>query len=131
MNALQKNKSGNGNTVHGRSALENNTTGFNNIALGFDAGRNVTTGNNNIHIGNSGVASDTTTIKVGTVGLQNKTFIAGISGINSGAAAIHVLVDGTGRIIQALQRRDPGHGRKEQRSYASSTSNLSLFESLF
>ena len=98
VNALRDNKTGSSNTATGRNALEKNTTGFNNIALGFDAGRNVTTGNNNIYIGNSGVASDTTTIKIGAAGLQNKTFIAGISGVNSSAAAIPVLIDSNGQL---------------------------------
>jgi len=46
--------------------------------LGYLAGENLTTGNNNIDIGNLGVAGESNTIRVGTVGTQTATFIAGI-----------------------------------------------------
>jgi hypothetical protein len=59
---------------------------------------NVTTGNNNIHIGNLGGA-DTGVIRIGTVGTQTATFIAGIRGVTTGAAdALAVLIDSTGQL---------------------------------
>ena len=44
------------------------------------AGTNLTTGSNNIDIGNVGVAAESHTIRLGTVGNEQATFIAGISG---------------------------------------------------
>lgn len=96
--ALNSNTTGTNNTASGRSALRNNTTGSKNIALGVSAGTNATTGNDNIYIGNTGVAGEATTIKIGTSGTQTKTFIAGISGIITGGAAVPVLVDGSGQL---------------------------------
>src|SRR5207302_3488258 len=59
--------------------------------LGNSAGTHLTTGSNNIDIGNQGVAAEANTIRIGTVGTQTKTFIAGIHGaIASGGAAVFV-----------------------------------------
>jgi trimeric autotransporter adhesin len=89
--ALLKNTTGTNNTATGVNALVNNTAGGNNIALGFLAGQNLTTGSNNIDIGNQGVATEANTIRVGTVGTQTKTFIAGVHGATaSGGAAVFV-----------------------------------------
>ena len=79
--ALVNNTTGANNTADGVNALINNTTGTKNIALGFGAGQNLTTGDNNIDIGNDGVAGESGTIRIGTVGTQTATFIAGIRGI--------------------------------------------------
>jgi hypothetical protein len=78
--ALYNNTTGNNNTANGYNALLNNTTGNENIALGNFAGSNLTTGDNNIDIGNQGVAGETGTIRLGTVGTQTATYIAGIMG---------------------------------------------------
>ena len=88
--ALELNTSGGHNTGNGYEALYNNKTGGNNIALGYLAGHNLTTGSNNIDIGNQGVAAEANTIRIGTVGTQKATFIAGISGatVASGATVI-------------------------------------------
>jgi endosialidase-like protein len=77
---LFNNTTGTGNTAVGAAALNGNTTGGNNIALGISAGINLTTGSNNIHIGNTGLAAESNTIRVGTQGIQGVTFVAGISG---------------------------------------------------
>ncbi len=79
--ALLGNTTGSFNTATGASALLLNTTGSNNIALGFQAGMNRTTGSNNIDIGNSGVAAESNTIRIGTSGRQTGILIAGISGV--------------------------------------------------
>lgn len=76
---LYSNTSGNNNTALGYEALYDNTTGSDNIAIGHEAGYNVRTGYNNIEIGNRGTAGDAKMIKIGTQGLQSKTYIAGIS----------------------------------------------------
>ena len=78
--ALFSNTTGNSNTASGYDALLNNTTGVGNIALGNFAGANLTTGDNNIDIGNQGVAGEARTIRIGVVGTQTATFVAGIMG---------------------------------------------------
>jgi trimeric autotransporter adhesin len=49
--------------------------------LGSSAGINLTTGSNNIEIGNIGVAGEANTIRLGAVGTQTATFVAGIAGV--------------------------------------------------
>jgi len=78
--ALFSNTTGNSNTASGYDALLNNTTGIGNIALGNFAGSNLTTGDNNIDVGNVGVAGESNTIRIGVVGTQTATFVAGIMG---------------------------------------------------
>src|SRR5262245_57311437 len=93
--ALEGNTTGNDNTTDGAHSLGANTTGSGNIALGFGAGANLTTGNNNIEIGNAGIAGEANTIRIGTVGTQLKTFIAGIHGATAaGGAAVFVTSSG-------------------------------------
>jgi hypothetical protein len=94
--ALFNNTTGNDNTANGHQALFNNTTGSFNIGLGFSAGTNLTTGASNIDIGNTGVAGEAKKIRIGTVGTQTATFIAGISGVAVTGAA--VVVSGTGQL---------------------------------
>ena len=78
--SLFSNTTGNSNTASGYDALLNNTTGIGNIALGNFAGANLTTGDNNIDIGNQGVAGEAGTIRIGVIGTQTATYIAGIMG---------------------------------------------------
>jgi trimeric autotransporter adhesin len=94
--ALQLN-TGSGNTACGESALANNKGGSNNIALGTNAGVNLTTGSNDIDIGNKGVAGESNTIRIGTVGTQKATFIAGIHGVPV-ANTLQVVVDVNGHL---------------------------------
>jgi len=95
--ALFNNTTGSRNTAEGYEALFNNTTGINNIALGFLAGGNLTTGNNNIDIGNKGVAGEANAIRIGKVGTQQATFIAGISGVTV-AGGVGVIIDNNGHL---------------------------------
>jgi hypothetical protein len=95
--ALFSNTTGNQNTATGISALNLNTTGINNIALGFEAGRNLTTGSNNIDIGNAGVAGESNRIRIGTVGTQKATFIAGITGATV-PGGVGVIVGNNGKL---------------------------------
>jgi hypothetical protein len=74
-----------------------NTIGGNNIALGASAGANLTTGSNNIDIGNAGMAGESKHIRIGKVGTQNGTFIAGIHGVTL-ANALGVVVDVNGHL---------------------------------
>ena len=68
-----------------------------NIALGSNAGANLTTGSNNIDIGNRGVAGDAAKIRIGKVGTQTATFIAGIHGVTM-ASGVGVVVSSTGQL---------------------------------
>jgi hypothetical protein len=96
-NALSHNTMGVLNTAEGQGALVNNTTGSSNIALGASAGGKLTTGSNNIDIGNGGVAGEAAKIRIGKVGTQNGTFIAGIHGVTV-ASAVGVVVDVNGHL---------------------------------
>jgi Chaperone of endosialidase len=94
--ALFINTTGSNNTATGFQALFGNRTGNGNIALGFGAGFNLTSGSNNIYIGNQG-ASESHHIRIGTVGTQTATFIAGISGATV-ASGVGVIVGSNGRL---------------------------------
>ena len=101
--ALFGNGSGDGNTAIGANAL-GNTTGFSNIGIGLEAGLNHTVGSNNICIGNSGVVGESSTIRIGTVGIQTATFVAGISGTTS-PGGVAVFVNGNGQLGTATSSR--------------------------
>ena len=64
--------------------------------MGFLAGLNLTTGSFNIDIGNVGVACDANKIRIGKVGTQNGTFVAGIDGV--GVTGTAVVVGSTGQL---------------------------------
>jgi hypothetical protein len=113
-NALVLNTTGNSNTASGAGALLNNTTGggntasgyraliantgSNNTGIGINAGSILTTGSNNIDIGHAGVAAEANTIRIGISGTQTRAFIAGISGVTTGSAAVAVVVDANGQL---------------------------------
>jgi hypothetical protein len=65
--------------------------------LGNSAGIRLTTGSNNIDIGNLGVTGEANTIRIGTVGTQNATFIAGIRGVTV-ASGVGVIVGSNGQL---------------------------------
>jgi hypothetical protein len=94
--ALYWNTTGLGNTAIGRNALWKNSGSFN-IALGDKAGARLTTGRGNIDIGNKGVPEDANTIRIGTVGTQTNTYIAGISGVTV-AGGVGVIIDSDGHL---------------------------------
>lgn len=90
------------NTSIGYQSLEILTTGDYNIALGTSAGSALASSeSSNILIGNTGVVSESNTIRIGTQGSgaaqQNQTFIAGISGVTV-AASTAVLIDANGQM---------------------------------
>jgi hypothetical protein len=95
--ALFNDTTGANNTATGFQALFGNTTGAFNIALGYLAGQNLTTGSNNIDIGNQGIAAEANTIRVGTVGTQTATYIAGIRGVTV-AGGVGVIVATNGQL---------------------------------
>ena len=95
--ALFYNTTGGSNTAEGYQALHNSTTGSNNIAVGKGAGSNLTTGSNNIDIGSAGLAAEANTIRLGTAGTQQATYIAGISGTTV-AGGVGVIIDRNGHL---------------------------------
>jgi hypothetical protein len=94
--ALVRNTAGNSNVAVGIQAGEN-INGSNNVVLGSNSGRNLTNSNNNIDIGNPGVAGESNTIRIGTVGANTATFIAGISG-TAVAGGVTVVIGSNGQL---------------------------------
>jgi Chaperone of endosialidase len=94
VNALFHNTTGAANTAIGINALFNNAGGSNNIALGQSAGMNIN-GFNNIAIGNAG-AAENNRIRIGTQGMHNGTFIAGIAGV--AVIGTQVVVNANGKL---------------------------------
>src|SRR5436190_8941081 len=87
--ALYSNTTSNSNTAEGYQALQNNT-GSDNTGLGVNAGLNLTTGSQNIDIGNSGVAGEANTMRIGRAANQTRAFIAGIAGVAVTGSAVLV-----------------------------------------
>ena len=96
VNALFNNTLVNGNTATGFNAMWLNTIGSSNIAIGYYAGSQITTTSNNIDIGNSGLITDSGTIRIGQI-YQTSAFIAGIFG-SSASGGVPVLVNSSGQL---------------------------------
>jgi hypothetical protein len=95
--ALYSNSNGNHNTAVGQWALRGKKGGSTNIALGYLAGSALTSGDNNIAIGNVGVATESNTIRIGTSGTQQRTYVAGISGVTV-AGGVGVVIGANGQL---------------------------------
>ena len=95
--ALVSNVDGNLNTAVGDQALHDNTSGSDNTAVGAGAGSNLTTGSHNIDIGDSGVAGESGTIRIGNDLHHFQAFIAGIRGV-SVPGGIAVFIDANGHL---------------------------------
>jgi hypothetical protein len=95
--ALLSNTKGDGNIANGSDALLLNTIGNNNIAIGNGAGRRLTIGDHNIDIDNEGFQAEANTVRIGKVGTQTATFMAGISGATV-PTGVAVIVDSTGHL---------------------------------
>ncbi len=111
--ALEDLRTGDVNTAVGAAAMARTTTGSgntaidglifleignDNIAVGRGAGDLLTHGDNNIYIGNPGAAGgESGKIRIGTVGTQNATFIAGISGTTVGGG-VGVIINSNGKL---------------------------------
>jgi hypothetical protein len=91
------NTSGQRNTAEGAFALNANTIGSYNIALGYNAGSSLTTGNYNIDIGNVGVAGEAGTLRIGTPGMQNVAYVAGIYGVTV-PNGVGVIINSNGQL---------------------------------
>jgi len=104
--ALFGNTSGRWNTANGAYALFSNSTGAystalgyqalyrskgsRNLALGIQAGSNLTSGDFNIYLGHTGFASESSTMRLGQVNSQTRTFIAGIAGVAISGAQVTI-----------------------------------------
>ena len=96
--ALDQNSAGDGNVAIGATALAINTGAWN-TAVGTNAGANLTTGDNNIDVANLGIAGESGTIRIGTVGSQTRAFIAGVRNVTTGAPnGLPVFVDSNGQL---------------------------------
>jgi hypothetical protein len=95
--ALNANTIGNNNTACGSTALRNNTTGKNNIGIGSNAGSALVNGSNNIDIFDRGVAGESNTIRIGTVGTQTNAYVAGVFNVTV-ANGIDVVIDSSGHL---------------------------------
>jgi hypothetical protein len=97
MNALLFHPNGSSNTAVGRNALVSLTSGDSNAVLGAFAGQSLTTGSGNLYLANQGVASESSTIRIGQG--HTTAFIAGVRGVTTGSAdAIPVMIDSTGQL---------------------------------
>jgi hypothetical protein len=96
LNALTQNTTGSVNVAVGNNALLLNITGTGNIAIGFNAGNSLTSGSNNIYMSNLGSASESNTIRMGTV--QTSCFVAGINGVTPAGTAVPVIIDSSGQL---------------------------------
>jgi hypothetical protein len=96
--ALGDNATGRENTAVGIEALANCVNGTFNIALGDTAGDELRSGDNNIYIGNSGAATESHTIRIGDPIDTERTFIAGISGVNEGGTISAVYINTGGQL---------------------------------
>ncbi len=93
--AASTQKTGSSNTAVGFHAGLAWSTGSNNIAVGALAGSDQTAGSDNIAIGARGAAGDNGVIRIGTMDVHGKTFIAGIRNTTlSGGLAVLVNADG-------------------------------------
>jgi hypothetical protein len=90
---------GTGNVAVGNAALPNLTAGDANIALGRNAGTDLVTGTDNIYLASAGEANESGTTRIGSSGVQTRTFISGIRLVTTGNVdAIPVLVDTRGQL---------------------------------
>jgi hypothetical protein len=95
--ALFANTTGINNTADGVGALYSNTTGSNNVALGYGAGQNLTIGSNNVAIGNTGLSGESGAIRIGTTGIHQSAYIAGINGVTS-SSGVAVYINANGQL---------------------------------
>jgi len=77
----------------------NNTSGNWNIAIGGYAGSSLTSGDHNIYLGNFvGDTTESTTMRLGDIEVQTRTFIAGIAGVTVSNSAPVLINTSTGQL---------------------------------
>ena len=92
--ALYSNATGTYNTASGYRTLVALTSGHRNTALGWEAGSFLTSGSNNIYLGSPGVASESSTLRLGNV--QTRAFIKGVVGVP--ISGLHVTINAAGQL---------------------------------
>ncbi len=101
------NSGSNDNVALGRRALmglgQAGGTGSANIAVGPNSGSTLLAGSSNIFIGHVGGVSESGTIRIGTPGFQNDTFISGIWDVP--VAGVNVQVDADGKLGVLMSAR--------------------------
>ena len=96
---LSSNLTGLANCAFGYKSLNALNGGGFNVALGYDSGINYTAGESfNIVIGNSGVASESDTIRIGTIGTQTACYVAGIASVSVSSAQMVTINTSTGQL---------------------------------
>ena len=95
--------SGGSNSAFGVNSLVQLSTGNWNTAIGYSAGYSLTSGDDNVYINNSGVSSESNTLRIGGYYIYN-TYIAGIYGSTS-ASGIPVYVNSSGQLGTATSSR--------------------------
>jgi hypothetical protein len=96
--ALFKNNGGSGNAAYGVHALYNIANGSNNIGIGNFSGINLTFESNVIVIGSPGEAGEQNYIRIGTEGVHEETYIAGIFGMPVEGEGVPVCVNDEGQL---------------------------------
>lgn len=107
--SLNKNEIGGHNTALGWEALVNSTSGSRNVGVGSGAGGNLgyidyplapqTSLSDNVFIASPGEADEEKTIRIGTAGTHERTFVAGIHGVALDGSNEHtVCVDDAGQL---------------------------------
>jgi hypothetical protein len=99
--ALKGTVSANGNTAIGHQALRQ-TRGSSNLALGAGAGNLHEAGSNNIYIDHPGVASESSTTRIGES--QSAAYVAGIYG-RAASSGVSVYVNSLGKLGTANSSR--------------------------
>ncbi len=100
--SLYSNVNGSGNVALGPNSLYN-SGGSNNIAIGNQAGFDVK-GSNNIEIGSEGTAADAGVIRLGTPGVQNTVYVAGIATSKITGSAVYVTSSGKLGVLASSER---------------------------
>lgn len=101
--ALTADTSGTGNAAFGYTAGQSITTGSYNTTLGWDAGSALTgAATGDIDVGNNGVAGDSWTLRIGTVGKTDNAYIAGIDNTSIPGPASTVMVNSNGQLGTAI-----------------------------
>ena len=92
-----------GKGTFGDFADGNTNAGSNNVAIGFNAGFSAGENDNNIFIANSGLQGDAGAIRIGTVGVHQTAWLAGVDGVNVPGA--QVVVSSSGQLGTILSSR--------------------------
>jgi hypothetical protein len=96
--AMTSNGDGSDNTALGFAALASLISGSQNVGIGGGAGTLLQTGSNNILIGAPGVVSESNVIRIGNGVSHQRTFVAGVYGVATGAIGAAVVIDANGQL---------------------------------